>query len=48
MTKVDGAILAGVSATTLWTLRNRAAEAKRTDGVFDDPWAVKFFDEFGS
>jgi hypothetical protein len=30
---VDGNVLEGVSATTLWTLRNRATEAKRSDGV---------------
>jgi O-methyltransferase involved in polyketide biosynthesis len=44
MTTVDGSTLVGVSATTLWTLRNRAAEAKRAHGVLDDPWAVKLFD----
>lgn len=45
MTTVDGSILAGVSATTLWTLRNRAVEANRADGILDDPWAVKLFDD---
>lgn len=34
----------GVSATTLWTLHNRASEAKRSDGVIRDPWAVTLFD----
>lgn len=41
---VDGNILDGVSATTLWTLHNRASEAKRSDGVIRDPWAVALFD----
>jgi hypothetical protein len=30
---VDGNVLEGVSAATLWMLRNRATEAKRSDGV---------------
>lgn len=37
-------MLDGVSATTLWTLHNRAGEAKRSDGVIRDPWAVTLFD----
>jgi O-methyltransferase involved in polyketide biosynthesis len=41
---VDGSVLDGVSATTLWTLHNRASEAKRSDGVIRDPWAVTLFD----
>ncbi|MFY1621454.1 class I SAM-dependent methyltransferase, partial [Micromonospora sp. WMMD736] len=41
---VDGNVLGGVSATTLWTLHNRASEAKRSDGVIADPWAVTLFD----
>lgn len=41
---IDGNTLEGVSATALWTLRNRAAEAKRVDGVIADPWAVMLFD----
>lgn len=41
---VDGSVLDGVSATTLWTLHNRASEAKRSDGVIRDPWAVALFD----
>ncbi|PRC54801.1 class I SAM-dependent methyltransferase, partial [Mycobacterium sp. ITM-2017-0098] len=41
---IDGTILDGVSATTLWTLRNRAAEARRSDGVIRDPWASTVFD----
>lgn len=40
---VDGASLEGVSATSLWTLRNRAVEAMRTDGVLDDPLAVGLY-----
>ena len=44
MTAIDGNILEGVSATTLWTLHNRGAEAKRSDGVIRDPWAVTLFD----
>lgn len=36
--------LAGVSATTLWTLRNRAVEAKRPDRVIEDPWAVRLYE----
>ncbi|SEH68726.1 O-Methyltransferase involved in polyketide biosynthesis [Mycolicibacterium rutilum] len=41
---IDGNVLEGVSATTLWTLHNRASEAKRSDGVIRDPWAVTLFD----
>jgi O-methyltransferase involved in polyketide biosynthesis len=37
MTAIDGNILEGVSATTLWTLHNRGTEAKRSDGVIRDP-----------
>jgi O-methyltransferase involved in polyketide biosynthesis len=44
MTSVSGDILDGVSATTLWTLHNRGTEAKRSDGVIHDPWAVTLFD----
>jgi O-methyltransferase involved in polyketide biosynthesis len=44
LSEVDGGILEGVSATTLWTLHNRASEAKRSDGVIRDPWAVTLFD----
>lgn len=44
MTVIDGSTLDGVSATTLWTLHNRASEAKRSDGVIRDPWAVTLFD----
>jgi O-methyltransferase involved in polyketide biosynthesis len=41
---VSGDILEGVSATTLWTLRNRGTEDGRSDGVIRDPWAVTLFD----
>lgn len=41
---IDGNTLDGVSATTLWTLRNRATEARRADGVISDPWAIRLFD----
>jgi O-methyltransferase involved in polyketide biosynthesis len=44
MMTVSGEVLDGVSATTLWTLHNRASEAKRSDGVIRDPWAVTLFD----
>src|SRR5690349_21151469 len=44
MTTVNGDILDGVSATTLWTLYNRGTEAKRPDGVIRDPLAVALFD----
>jgi O-methyltransferase involved in polyketide biosynthesis len=44
MTAVDGNTLDGVSATTLWTLYNRGSEAKRSDGVIRDPWAVMLLD----
>ncbi len=44
MTAIDGNVLEGVSATTLWTLRNRGTEAKRSNGVIRDPWAVTLFD----
>jgi O-methyltransferase involved in polyketide biosynthesis len=41
---IDGEQLAGVSATTLWTLRNRAVEAMRPDAVLDDPWAIRLYE----
>ncbi len=44
MTTIDGTTLDGVSATTLWTLHNRGTEAKRSDGVIRDPWAVALLD----
>ncbi|MUL85059.1 MULTISPECIES: class I SAM-dependent methyltransferase [unclassified Mycolicibacterium] len=44
MSVIDGNTLDGVSATTLWTLSNRGTEAKRSDGVIRDPWAVALLD----
>jgi O-methyltransferase involved in polyketide biosynthesis len=44
MTAIDGNALEGVSATTLWTLHNRGTEAKRSNGVIRDPWAVTLLD----
>ncbi|ORV22697.1 methyltransferase [Mycolicibacterium conceptionense] len=44
MSVIDGNTLEGVSATTLWTLSNRGREAKRSDGVIRDPWAVALLD----
>ena len=44
MIAIDGNTLEGVSATTLWTLHNRGTEAKRSDGVIRDPWAVALLD----
>ena len=44
MRAIDGNTLEGVSATTLWTLHNRGSEAKRSDGVIRDPWAVTLLD----
>lgn len=47
MTVIDGTTLEGVSATSLWTLHNRGTEAKRSDGVIRDPWAVALLDTIG-
>jgi len=44
LSRIDGNVLEGVSATTLWTLRNRATEAMRSDGVIRDPLAITLFD----
>lgn len=44
MARVDGNSLDGVSATALWTLRNRAVEAALPNAKIDDPWAVTLFD----
>jgi O-methyltransferase involved in polyketide biosynthesis len=44
MAVISGDTLDGVSATTLWTLHNRGTEAKRSDGVIRDPWAVTLLD----
>jgi O-methyltransferase involved in polyketide biosynthesis len=44
VTVIDGNALDGVSATTLWTLHNRATEARRPGGVITDPHAIRLFD----
>jgi O-methyltransferase involved in polyketide biosynthesis len=44
MTTVDGSSLVGVSTTALWTLRIRAIEAKRPNGVLEEPWVIALFD----
>jgi O-methyltransferase involved in polyketide biosynthesis len=44
MAVISGDTLEGVSATTLWTLHNRGTEAKRSDGMIRDPWAVTLLD----
>lgn len=44
MSVIDGNTLQGVSTTSLWTLSYRGTEAKRSDGVIRDPWAVALFD----
>jgi O-methyltransferase involved in polyketide biosynthesis len=44
MSVIDGSNLDGVSATALWTLHYRGTEAKRSDGVIRDPWAVALSD----
>jgi O-methyltransferase involved in polyketide biosynthesis len=44
MKVVSGEVLDGLSATALWTLRNRGAEARRTDGLIRDPRAVTLLD----
>ena len=44
MAVISGDTLEGVSATTLWTLHNRATEARRSDGAICDPWAVTLLD----
>lgn len=43
MGDIDGRVLDGVSATTLWTLRNRAEEALREDSAYDDPLAIDLY-----
>lgn len=42
--KVDAGALTGVSETALLTLQVRAGEARRPDGVIDDPMAVRLVD----
>lgn len=44
MMRIDVSSLDGVSATALYTLRNRATEARRPDALIDDPWAIRLFD----
>lgn len=53
--QIDGETLEGVSATTLWTLRNRAEGALGPDPVIEDPFAVELYrriaydyDKFGA
>ena len=36
--------LAGVPETLLWTLYNRASDARRADGLLHDPLAVQIAD----
>ncbi|WP_422745468.1 class I SAM-dependent methyltransferase [Mycobacterium sp. WMMD1722] len=42
--KVDGSALTGVSETALLTLLVRATEARRPDGLIDDPMAIHLVD----
>jgi O-methyltransferase involved in polyketide biosynthesis len=42
--KMDGAVLTGVSETALLTLKVRATEARRPDGVIEDPMAIELVD----
>lgn len=42
--RIDGATLTGVSETALLTLKVRATEARRPDGVIDDPMAIQLVD----
>jgi O-methyltransferase involved in polyketide biosynthesis len=42
--KVDGAVLTGVSETALLTLKVRATEARRPDGIIEDPMAIELVD----
>jgi O-methyltransferase involved in polyketide biosynthesis len=42
--RIDGATLTGVPETALLTLQVRAGEARRPDGILDDPMAVKLVD----
>lgn len=42
--KIDGSALTGVSETALMTLQVRASEARRPDGIIDDPVAVELVD----
>ncbi|MGH3939124.1 MAG: class I SAM-dependent methyltransferase [Pseudonocardiaceae bacterium] len=40
---IDGSVLDGVSETMLWTLRNKAVEAERSNGYFSDPLSVQLY-----
>ena len=42
--KVNGAALTGISETALLTLRVRAHEARRPDGLIRDPMALRLVD----
>jgi len=42
--KIDGSTLTGVSETALMTLQVRASEARRPDGIIEDPVAVELVD----
>ncbi|WP_102144723.1 class I SAM-dependent methyltransferase [Mycobacterium hubeiense] len=42
--KADGTVLTGVSETALMTLCVRANEARRPDGIIDDPMAIRLVD----
>lgn len=44
MAAIDARHLDGVSETALITLRQRAVEAARPDGVIDDPMAVVVYE----
>ncbi|MFE3546211.1 class I SAM-dependent methyltransferase [Nocardia sp. NPDC059177] len=40
----DDVALSGIPLTMLWTLHNRASEARRPDAVLDDPDAVRLYE----
>ena len=42
--RADATSLTGVSETALLTLRSRANEARRPDGIIDDPMAIRLMD----
>lgn len=42
--KIDGGVLTGVSETALLTLKVRATEARRPDGIIEDPMAIELVD----
>ena len=42
--KIHGTALTGVSETALLTLKVRATEARRPDGIIDDPMAIELVD----